>query len=205
MLDKPLPALPTGSWVPASVYLAPLKTRVTTTREPSDEFDCLPDYDDDDDDDSDTEISRNPYAAFGQKCIKGNAFSMPNIKKSCSNLKALASKSKLNSLFITFCLSVFSFFLYQASPKPSPPNLTHHNHPQAPGSSAVVVAPRSPVHHHRHPFPRSPSIFTARCPATTSQPCHPSPNSGVHVLHGLPRLPIPAPRAAQCPFPVHSP
>ncbi|XP_014559865.1 hypothetical protein COCVIDRAFT_23839 [Bipolaris victoriae FI3] len=91
-LERPQPALRLNS--SSSTLLPPAIPRVIA-REPSDDFDLLPDYDDsdDDDDDDDTRAFRRSPATSNKKKMYRNAFSMSNLKKSCSNLAALKSKS----------------------------------------------------------------------------------------------------------------
>ncbi|ENI02626.1 hypothetical protein COCC4DRAFT_25844 [Bipolaris maydis ATCC 48331] len=81
--DRPQPALRLSS---SSSTLMPPARPCVIAREASDDFDLLPDYDDSDDD---TQAFRRSPGTSNKKKMYRSAFSMSNLKKSCSNLAAL--------------------------------------------------------------------------------------------------------------------
>lgn len=152
-VERPQPALRLNS--SSSTLLPPAIPRVIA-REPSDDFDLLPDYDDSDDDD--TRAFRRSPATSNKKKMYRNAFSMSNLKKSCSNLAALKSKSKSTHSSLYHILD--SLFLQVQSES----NMI--STPQVPASSTATREPTQDRRHH-HPSPKSLSTSQSRCQRVT--------------------------------------
>lgn len=165
--------------------------------EASDDFDLLPDYDDSDDDD--TQAFRRSPATSNKKKKYRNAFSMSNLRKSCSNLAALKNKGKSShSSLRLLCLSISKLQSQSnmkstlqvpasstATRSPIRDRLRHHQSLKFQSTSPSHYQPVTQLFHHHHH--RSPNVAAtalharrSKRPKEVQAPCpaqHPHPKT----------------------------